>query len=154
LHSFNFEGIILKIKHLGNFMTKHIGLIARILLAQIFFISILFILNNIISTPGGYGMYQDMLGARGLPGIMAPLSILVQFLGGLALILGFKTRIAAYILAAYSFLWAAVYFMNAMQGQPVLIMSLLYIAITGGLLLVGAHPENTGCGLDQKMGKK
>ena len=121
-------------------MTKHIGLIARILLAQIFFISILFILNNIISTPGGYGMYQDMLGARGLPGIMAPLSILVQFLGGLALILGFKTRIAAYILAAYSFLWAAVYFMNAMQGQPVLIMSLLYIAITGGLLLVGAHP--------------
>ena len=135
-------------------MTKHIGLIARILLAQIFFISILFILNNIISTPGGYGMYQDMLGARGLPGIMAQLSILVQFLGGLALILGFKTRIAAYILAAYSFLWAAVYFMNAMQGQPVLIMSLLYIAITGGLLLVGAHPENTGCGLDQKMGKK
>jgi putative oxidoreductase len=135
-------------------MTKHIGLIARILLAQIFFISILFILNNIISTPGGYGMYQDMLGARGLPGIMAPLSILVQFLGGLALILGFKTRIAAYILAAYSFLWAAVYFMNAMQGQPVLIMSLLYIAITGGLLLVGAHPENTGCGIDQKIGKK
>jgi len=135
-------------------MTKHIGLIARILLAQIFFISILFILNNIISTPGGYGMYQDMLGARGLPGIMAPLSILVQFLGGLALITGFKTRIAAYILAAYSFLWAAVYFMNAMQGQPVLIMSLLYVAITGGLLLVGAHPENTGCGIDQRMGKK
>ena len=135
-------------------MTKHIGLIARILLAQIFFISILFILNNIISTPGGYGMYQDMLGARGLPGIMAPLSILVQFLGGLALIIGFKTRIAAYILAAYSFLWAAVYFMNAMQGQPVLIMSLLYLAITGGLLLVGAHPENTGCGIDQRMGKK
>ncbi|MDA0670383.1 MAG: DoxX family protein [Proteobacteria bacterium] len=135
-------------------MTKHIGLIARILLAQIFFISILFIINNIISTPGGYGMYQDMLGARGLPGIMAPLSILVQFLGGLALILGFKTRIAAYILAAYSFIWAVVYFMNAMQGQPVLIMSLMYIAITGGLLLVGAHPENTGCGLDQKMGKK
>ena len=135
-------------------MTKHIGLIARILLAQIFFISILFIINNIISTPGGYEMYQDMLGARGLPGIMAPLSILVQFLGGLALILGFKTRIAAYILAAYSFIWAVVYFMNAMQGQPVLIMSLMYIAITGGLLLVGAHPENTGCGLDQKMGKK
>ena len=135
-------------------MTKHIGLIARILLAQIFFISILFIINNIISTPGGYGMYQDMLGARGLPGIMAPLSILIQFLGGLALILGFKTRIAAYILAAYSFIWAVVYFMNAMQGQPVLIMSLMYIAITGGLLLVGAHPENTGCGLDQKMGKK
>ena len=105
-------------------MSKHIGLISRILLAQIFFISILFILNNIISTPGGYGMYQDMLGARGLPGIMAPISILVQFVGGLALILGYKTKISAYVLSAYSILWALIYFMNAMQGQPVLIMSL------------------------------
>ena len=102
-------------------MTKHFGLISRILLAQIFFISILFILNNIITTPGGYGMYQDMLGARGLPGIMAPISILVQFLGGLALILGYKTKISAYVLSAYSILWALIYFMNAMQGQPVLL---------------------------------
>ena len=135
-------------------MSKHIGLISRILLAQIFFISILFILNNIISTPGGYGMYQDMLGARGLPGIMAPISILVQFVGGLALILGYKTKISAYVLSAYSILWALIYFMNAMQGQPVLIMSLLYVAIAGGLLLVGAYPENTGCSLDQKLAKK
>ena len=135
-------------------MTKHFGLISRILLAQIFFISILFILNNIITTPGGYGVYQDMLGARGLPGIMAPISILVQFLGGLTLILGYKTKISAYVLSAYSILWALIYFMNAMQGQPVLIMSLLYIAIAGGLLLVGAHPENTGCSLDQKLSKK
>ena len=137
-------------------MTKYIELIARILLGQIFFISILIILNNIISTPGGYGIYQNMLGALGLYGIMAPLSIHVQFLGGLALILGFKTRIAAYVLAAYSLLWAVVHFMNAMPvpGNPVPIMSLLYVAITGGLLLVGAHPENTGCSIDQRMGKK
>ncbi len=134
-------------------MTKHIGLISRVFLAQIFFVSILFILNNIISTPGGYGMYQDMLGSRGLPGIMAPLSILVQFLGGLALILGYKTKIAAYVLAAYSFIWAIVYFFNAMQGQPVLIMSLLYVAITGGLMLVGSNPQITGCGIDNKKSK-
>lgn len=135
-------------------MSKHLGLVARILLAQIFFISILFILSNITSTPGGYGMYQDMLGARGLPGIMAPLSILVQLFVALAVIIGFKLRIAAYILSAYSFLWAVVYFVNAMQGQPVLIMSLLYVAITGGLILVGAHPENTGWSIDNKKPTK
>ena len=28
------------------------------------------------------------------------------------------------------------------------------VAIAGGLLLVGAHPENTGCSLDQKLAKK
>ena len=53
--------------------------IARVLLSLIFFISVLFILSNILSTPNGYGNYQDMLGARGLPGIFAPLSILIQF---------------------------------------------------------------------------
>ena len=99
-------------------------------------------------------MYQDMLGARGLPGIMAPLSILVQLFVALAVIIGFKLRIAAYILSAYSFLWAVVYFVNAMQGQPVLIMSLLYVAITGGLILVGAHPENTGWSIDNKKPTK
>ena len=80
--------------------------------------------------------------------------VFVQFVGGLALILGYKTKISAYVLSAYSILWALMYFMNAMQGQPVLIMSLLYVAISGGLLLVGAHPENAGCSLDQKFAKK
>ena len=67
-------------------MEKFMGLIARILLALIFFVSVLLILNNIITTPNGYSMYQDMLGARGLPGIFAPISILIQFIFGLSLV--------------------------------------------------------------------
>ena len=84
-----------------------------------------------------------MLGARGLPGVFAPLSILIQFVAGLTLIIGYKIKITAYVLAAYSFIWAIVYLINAFSGQPhLLLMSLQYLTITGGLFYMGAHPAN------------
>ena len=124
-------------------MQKFIDPISRVLLSLIFFISVLFILSNILNTPNGYGTYQDMLGARGLPGIFAPLSILIQFVAGLTLIIGYKIKITAYVLAAYSFIWAIVYLISAFSGQPhLLLMSLQYLTITGGLFYMGANPAN------------
>ena len=111
-------------------------------LALIFFITVLLILNNIVTTPNGYSFYQDMLGAKGLPGIFAPISILIQFVFGLALILGYKIKISAYVLAGYSLVWAVIYFTNIN-----LLMSLQYLAITGGLLHLGTQP-NTWMSLD------
>ena len=135
-------------------MEKFFGLIARVLLSLIFFISVLFILNNIITTPNGYTMYQDMLGARGLPGIFAPISILIQFIAGLSLILGYKIKMMAYILSGYALIWAIVYFLNALGGQPLLLASLQYLAITGGLFHLASNP-NTGISLDSYCeGKK
>tara|TARA_B100000780_G_scaffold263521_1_gene217463 strand:- start:196 stop:609 length:414 start_codon:yes stop_codon:yes gene_type:complete len=128
-------------------MEKFFGLIARVLLSLIFFVSVLFILNNIITTPGGYAMYQDMLGARGLPGIFAPISILIQFIAGLLLIVGYKIKTTAYILAGYALVWAITYFLNALGGQPLLLNSLQYLALTGGLLHLGSNPK-TGMSLD------
>ena len=122
-------------------MKKLFDPIARVLLSLIFFISVLFILNNIVNTPNGYAAYQDMLGARGLPGIFAPLSILIQFVAGLTLIIGYKIKITAYVLAAYSFIWSIVYLLNAFSGQPhLLLMALQYLTITGGLFYMGVHP--------------
>lgn len=117
-------------------MEKIFGLVARVLLALIFFITVLLILNNIVTTPNGYSFYQDMLGAKGLPGIFAPISILIQFVFGLALILGYKIKISAYVLAGYSLVWAVIYFTNIN-----LLMSLQYLAITGGLLHLGTQPH-------------
>ena len=135
-------------------MEKFFGLFARVLLALIFFVSVLFILNNIITTPNGYAMYQDMLGARGLPGIFAPISILIQFIAGLSLILGYKIKMMAYILSGYALIWAIVYFLNALGGQPLLLASLQYLAITGGLFHLASNP-NTGISLDSYYeGKK
>ncbi|MFL2980789.1 MAG: DoxX family membrane protein [Methylophilaceae bacterium] len=122
--------------------------IARVLLSLIFFISVLFILSNILSTPNGYGNYQDMLGARGLPGIFAPLSILIQLVAGFTLIIGYKIKITAYVLAAYSFIWSIVYLLNAFSGQPhLLLMALQYLTITGGLFYMGVRPA-TGYSID------
>ena len=103
--------------------------------------------------PGGYGVILESNGYRKemSAGYKKTTNNRMELL---AVIVGFKLRIAAYILSAYSFLWAIVYFANAMQGQPVLIMSLLYVAITGGLILVGAHPENTGWSIDNKKPTK
>ena len=135
-------------------MEKFFGLIARVLLSLIFFISVLFILNNIITTPNGYTMYQDMLGSRGLPGIFAPISILIQLIAGLSLILGYKIKMMAYILSGYALIWAIVYFLNALGGQPLLLASLQYLAITGGLFHLASNP-NTGISLDSYYeGKK
>ena len=122
--------------------------IARVLLSLIFFISVLFILSNILSTPNGYGNYQDMLGARVLPGIFAPLSILIQLVAGFTLIIGYKIKITAYVLAAYSFIWSIVYLLNAFSGQPhLLLMALQYLTITGGLFYMGVRPA-TGYSID------
>ncbi len=123
-------------------MENFFGLISRVLLALIFLVTVLLILNNIISTPNGYSFYQDMLGAKGLPGVFAPISILIQFIFGLTLILGYKTKLTAYVLASYSLIWAIIYFTNIN-----LLMSLQYLAITGGLLHLAVYP-NTGFSLD------
>ncbi len=134
-------------------MEKFFGLISRVLLSLIFFVSVLFILNNIITTPNGYTMYQDMLGARGLPGIFAPISILIQFIAGLSLILGYKIKMMAYILSGYALIWAIIYFLNALGGQPLLLASLQYLAITGGLFHLASNP-NTGMSLDSYCAAK
>ena len=88
-----------------------------------------------------------MLMARGLPGISAPISILVQLVAGFTLIIGYKIKITAYVLSVYSFLWACVYFMGFLGGQPLIIMALQYLAISGGLLYMALNPD-TGFSID------
>ena len=100
---------------------KLLGVISRVLMALIFFVSVLFIINNIYNTPNGYTLYQDLLGARGIPGIFAPISILVQLIAGFTLIIGYKIKITAYVLSVYSFVWAIIYFMNALGRAAAII---------------------------------
>jgi putative oxidoreductase len=120
---------------------KFLGVISRVLMALVFFVSIIFILINIFNTEDGYILYQDMLMAKGLPGIFAPISILVQLVGGFTLIIGYKIKITAYIVSIYSFVWASVYFMDVLSGQPLIIMALQYLAICGGLLHLALNPQ-------------
>ena len=73
------------------------------------------------------------LGQHGLPGIFAPLTILIQLIGGLALLLGYKTRIAAITLALYALI---VLVIAALSANP-----FSSLAVIGGLLAIAVNPN-------------
>ncbi len=113
-------------------MSKYLPAVARLLLAQIFLVTIVIQLMMIMKNPSGYDDYQMYLNQHALPGIFAPLMILVQLLGGTALFLGYKTRLAAFVLAGY-----AVFIAFALRfNEPIIFMQ--YLAIAGGLLAISS----------------
>ena len=128
-------------------MQKFIPLLARLLLAQLFLVAMIIQLGIIVSHPDGYTAYQVYLGQFGLPGIFAPLTVLIQLLAGAALLLGYKTRLAAYVLAGY-----AVFIAFALKfNEPILFMQ--YLAIAGGLLALACLAP-TACSLDNVLKKR
>jgi putative oxidoreductase len=125
----------------GRTMDKYIGVLARILLASIFLGAVTIRLISIQSAPDGYAQYLALLAHLGLPGLFAPLLILIQLLGGLALLVGFKTRIFAYVMAGFSL------FLALVLGQLDFSVMFLYLGLTGGLLMLALNPV-TACSLD------
>jgi len=129
-------------------MNKFLPAIARVFIAQIFLVSILISLNGILNTPDGYIAYQNGLMSHGLPGIFAPISVIVQLLGGAALLVGFKTRFSAIVLTIYTLINAISYGYTCMiLPSPVnlipLQQALQYLAITGGLIVLMQNSTTT-----------
>jgi len=118
-------------------MQKYSATVARILLSQIFLVQVVALIVSFMNNPTGYQDYQAGLGSLGLPGIFAPLIILINLVGGLALLLGYKTKAAALVMAIY--VVALIFLLKLPLLQ--------YLAIAGGLLLLSANP-NTACSLD------
>jgi putative oxidoreductase len=136
-------------------MNKFLPTIARLFIAQIFLVSILISLNGIMNTPDGYIAYQNGLMSHGLPGIFAPISVIVQLLGGLTLFLGYKTRLTALVLTIYTLINALSYLYTfTIIPTPVnlipLQQALQYLAITGGLIVLMQNPVTT-CSLDNVL---
>lgn len=108
-------------------MDKALPLISRILLAQIFLIvgvnKVVFSMQN----PSFYDQFLAHLGSMGLPPILAPLMILIEIGAGAALLLGWKTKPAAWTLAVYSVFVA--FAMHMTDG-----LMLQNLAIAGGML--------------------
>lgn len=125
-------------------MQKYSLPLARILLAQIFFIAILITLSQIMANPQGYEAYHAYIAAHGLPGIFTPLTIFIQLIFGLGLLLGYKTKLCAYVLAAYAVFVAIFLKLQEING---LILTMQYLAIAGGLLLLAVQ-NNIPCSLD------
>lgn len=125
-------------------MNKYLPVLARILLAQIFVIAVLITLSQITGNPDGYQAYTAYLAAHGLVGFFAPLTIFIQLVFGLGLLLGFKTKLCAYVLAVYALFIAL--FMK-LQEPSGLILTLQYLAIAGGLIMLALH-DKMACSLD------
>lgn len=110
--------------------------IARVLLALVFLGLVLLRLSSITSNPVGYLQYQMTLGQFGLPGIFAPLLILVQLVGGVALLVGFKTKIAARVMMVLAL------FLAVVLGRMFPEVFFLYLGIAGGMLLLSTYPQS------------
>lgn len=85
----------------------------------------------------GYAGTQAYMESMGVPGALLPLVIAVEVLGGLAVALGWHTRIAAFLLAGFSLLSALLFHAN-FADQMQLISFLKNVAIAGGFLMIVA----------------
>lgn len=108
-------------------------LIARV------FLSILFILAGFskLTAISGTAGYFAGLGLP-VPTVTAVVVGLVEFLGGLAILVGFQTRIAAAIVALFTIGATLVAHMNFAEGMNAL-MAQKNLAIAGGLILLALH---------------
>ena len=83
----------------------------------------------------GYAGTQQYMEAMGVPGALLPLTILLEFGGGLAILFGFLTRTTALITAVFTLLTAFLFHSNFAEGVNS-IMFMKNFSIAGGYLLL------------------
>jgi putative oxidoreductase len=102
-----------------------------------FLLALLFLLSG-LGKLGAYGATAAYMSATGVPGALLPAVIATEVLGSLAIVLGWKTRVAAFLLAGFSLL-TAVTFHNNLADQTQMIMFFKNLSIAGGFLLLVAN---------------
>jgi putative oxidoreductase len=120
-----------------NALQNPLALIGRILLALVF-------------VPAGFGKIAGFAGTVGyatamglpLPQVGVAIALVIELFGGLALLIGFRTRYAALALAVFtlvaSFFFHAYWAVPAEQQMVQQLMFFKNIGITGGLLAFAA----------------
>jgi putative oxidoreductase len=103
----------------------------RVLLAALFLLSG-------VGKIGGYDATAGYMASVGVPGALLPLVIAIEVLGAAAIIVGWKTRIVAFLLAGFTLLSAVIFHSN-FADQIQMIMFLKNLSIAGGFLLLVAH---------------
>ena len=112
-------------------MEKISQFVARVFLGQIFLLSGFFKVTGYEGTVG----YME---AMGIPGMLLPLVIALEIGGGVAIIVGWQTRLTAIALAIFTVV-AGVIFHSNFSDHMQMIMFMKNIAITGGLMLLAVH---------------
>ena len=90
-----------------------------------------------ISKLGAYAATQGYMESMGVPGMLLPLVILLELGGGLAVLLGWQTRISAFLLAGFCIISALIFHADfGDQMQSILFMK--NVAMAGGFLFLVA----------------
>lgn len=105
-----------------------LALIARVLMAYIFLVAGWGKITGYAATVG----YMESMG---VPGALLPLTILVEFGGGLALLFGFQARFAAFGLGVFSIITAFIFH----DGTQDSINFMKNFSMAGGLFFLMLH---------------
>ena len=111
-------------------MDRYLHLLGRILLAVIFLKSGFGKLSN----PAGAMSYME---AMGVPGMLLWPTIVVELLGGLAIVVGYRARWAALLLAGFCVVSALLFHRN-LGDQMQMINFLKNMGLAGGFLLLAS----------------
>lgn len=112
-------------------MKQYSSVVARVLLAQIFIMAGISKITGYAGTQG----YMDMMG---VPGILLPLVIILELGGGLAILVGWQTRLTAYALGGFTIIAAFIFHSN-FADQMQMIMFMKNLALAGGFLLLAEY---------------
>lgn len=116
-----------------------------------FFLAIMFFMSGLTKI-SQYAGTQGYMEAMGVPGFLLPLVILTEAFGGLAIILGWKTKYVALALAGFTVL-SAILFHADFSNQAEMTNFMKNIAIAGGFLTLFVHGAGA-YSLDNRANKK
>ena len=102
----------------------------RVLLATLFLVAG-------VGKIGGYAATAGYMTAVGLPSALLPAVIAAEVLGAIAIVVGWRTRITAFLLAGFTVV-SALFFHNDFGDQIQSVMFLKNVSIAGGFLLLVA----------------
>lgn len=100
-------------------------------------LSMIFIFSGFTKITG-YAATQGYMESMGVSGMLLPLVIAVELLGGIAILLGFKARLVAILMAGFSIVSALLFhqfWIDESQMNPFM----KNIAMAGGFLMIFAH---------------
>ncbi len=118
-------------------LSQHSTLLNATELAGRSLLALLFLLSG-FGKLGAYSATAAYMSSHGVPGALLPVVIATELLGGIAIVLGWRTRIVAFLLAGFS-LVTALSFHSNLGDQTQMIMFFKNISIAGGFLLLVVH---------------
>ena len=125
-------------------MTNVADLVGRILISALFLLNGIFKINNYDGTIGWMESF-------GMPGVLLIPAIILEIVGPVLIIIGYKTKLASGLLSLFC-IATAVIFHNDFTNQMQFTSFLKNIALAGGFLILFVNGAK-GFSLDNKLNK-